>query len=100
MQNKPKTDWKANDTKKVQYVLKVRDILIFAIGVNEYLYVSRCQMPKMMWDALQTLNESTEDVKKSKINTLTQQYELRIQMEEDENISSKQMKFTHMFNKL
>jgi len=42
MQNKPKTDWKANDTKKVQYVLKVRDILIFGIGVNEYLYVSRC----------------------------------------------------------
>jgi hypothetical protein len=29
-----------------------------------------------MWDALETLYEGTKDVKQSKINALTQQYEL------------------------
>jgi len=40
-----------------------------------------------MWDALETLHEGTEDVKKSKINTLIQQYEL-FHMEDGETISS------------
>lgn len=31
-------------------------------------------MAKAMWDALQVLHEGTEDVKKSKINTLIKEY--------------------------
>jgi len=77
IQNKPKVDWKANDTKKVQYDLKARKIVISFLGVNEYLYVSHCKKSITMWDTLETLHEDTEDVKKSKINTLTQQYEVR-----------------------
>lgn len=52
-----------------------------------------------MWDTFETFHEGTKDVKQSKINTPTQQYEL-FHMEEDEAISSMQMRFTHVVNKL
>jgi len=47
---------------------------------------------------LETLHEGTEDVKQSKINTLTQQYVL-LHMEDGETISM-QMRFTHIVNKI
>jgi len=52
-----------------------------------------------MWDALETLHERTDDVKQSKINTLVHQYEF-VRMEEGESISSMQMRFIHIVNKL
>jgi len=52
-----------------------------------------------MWDALETLHEGTDDVKQSKIDTLVQQYEL-FRMEDGEIISSMQIWYTHIINKL
>jgi len=52
-----------------------------------------------MWDALETLHEGTDEVKQSKINTLVQQYEIFC-MKDSETISSMQMRFTHIINKL
>lgn len=51
-----------------------------------------------MWVTLKICNEGTEDIKQSKINTLTHQYEL-FDMEEDEN-TSMQIRFTNIVNKL
>ena len=67
--------------------------------MNEYHLVSHCKTTKAMWDMLETLHEGTNDVKQSKINTLIQQYEL-FHMEDGESISSMQMRFTHIVNKL
>ena len=52
-----------------------------------------------MWDALETLHEGTDEVKQSKVNSLMQQYELFC-MKDGETISSMQMRFTHIVNKL
>jgi len=52
-----------------------------------------------MWYALETLHEGTEDVKKSKFNTLIQQYDL-FHMEDGETVSSMQMRLTHTIHKL
>jgi len=98
-QYKPKANWNDDDKKNVQYNLKARNILIFSLGVNVYHYVSHCKTSKDMWDALEILHEGTDDVKQSKINTLVQQYELFC-MEDGETISSMQMRFTHIVNKL
>jgi len=98
-QDKPKADWSDDDKKKVQYHFKGINILISSLGVNEYHYVSHCKTAKAVWDALETLHEGTDDVKKSKINNLTQQYEL-FRMEDGESISSMQMRFTQIVNKL
>jgi len=98
-QDNPKTDWSDDDKKKVQYDLKAQNILISSLGVNEYHSVSHCKTSKDMWDALETLHEGTDQVNQSKINTLVQQYALFC-MKDGETISSMQMRFTHIVNKL
>jgi len=97
--HKPKADWSDDDKKKVQCDFKARNILISSLGVNEYNSVSHCKTAKDLWDALETFNKGTNDVKKSKVNTLVQQYEL-FRMEDGETISSMQMRFIHIVNKL
>ncbi|AES65300.1 hypothetical protein MTR_2g037810 [Medicago truncatula] len=42
---------------------KPKNILISSLGVNKYHSVSYCMTAKAMWDALETLHESTKDVK-------------------------------------
>jgi hypothetical protein len=56
----PKVDWSDHDKKKVQYDLKVRNILISSLGVNVYHPVSHCKTAKGMWDVLETLYEGTD----------------------------------------
>ena len=77
-QDKPKADWRDYDKKKVQYDLKALNILISSIVVNDYHSVSHFKTSKDMWDALETLQEGTNEVKQSKINTLVQQYFLHV----------------------
>jgi hypothetical protein len=51
------------------------------------------------FDLYLTIFEGMDDVKQSKIDTLTHEYELFC-MEQDENLASMQMKFTQILNKL
>ena len=51
-------------------------MLISSLGVDEYFRVSHCDTAKAMWDALQVAHEGTNDVKLSRINTLTQEFNL------------------------
>ncbi|KAH1189167.1 hypothetical protein GmHk_20G056991 [Glycine max] len=52
-----------------------------------------------MWDTLQLTHEGTTDVKRSRVNTLTHEYEL-FRMNTNENIQSMQKRFTHIVNHL
>ena len=52
-----------------------------------------------MGDTLQLTNEGTTDVKRSRFNTLTHEYEL-FGMNPNENIHSMQKRFTHIVNHL
>ncbi len=47
-----------------------------------------------MWDTLQVTHEGTNDVKRSRINTLTHEYEL-FRMNQNETIQDMQKRFTH-----
>ena len=96
---KSKVDWSDDVKKKIQYDLKTRNILISSLRVNEYHFISHCKIAKNKWDALKTLHEGTNDVKQLKINMFVQQYEL-FRKDEGESISSMQMKFSHIVNKL
>ena len=60
----------------VQYNLKAKNIISSALGMDEYFRVSNCKNAKEMWDALQVTHEGTTNVKRSRINTLTHEYEL------------------------
>jgi len=69
------------------------------LGMNEYFRVSNCKSVKDMWDTLQVTHEGTTNVKRSRINTLTHEYEL-FRMNPKENIQDMQKRFTHIVNHL
>ncbi|KAL5179614.1 hypothetical protein HKD37_01G000889 [Glycine soja] len=52
-----------------------------------------------MWDTLQLTHEGITDVKRSRINIVTHEYEL-FRMNTNENIQSMQKRFTHIVNHL
>ena len=53
--------------------------------MDEYFRVSNYKNEKEMWDTLQVTHEGTTDVKRSRINTLTPEYEL-FRMNQNETI--------------
>jgi len=72
---KPRDKWSEED-RKVQYNLKAKNIITSALGIDEYFRVSNCTIAKEMWDTLQLTHEGTTDFKRSRITTLTHEYEL------------------------
>lgn len=47
-----------------------------SLVMNKFLRVSNFQTTKEMWDILQVTHECTDEVKRSKLNTLSQEYEM------------------------
>ena len=68
---KPEAQWNEEDEKMYSYDWKARNMIIAALGVDEYYRVSHCTTTKAMWDSLQIAHEGTNDVKLARINTLT-----------------------------
>nr|KYP53423.1 hypothetical protein KK1_024557 [Cajanus cajan] len=52
-----------------------------------------------MWDTLKVTHEGTNDVKRSRRNTLTHEYEL-FRMNQNGSIQDMQKRFTHIMNHL
>ena len=96
---KPRDRWSEEDRKRVQYNLTAKNIITSALGMDEYFRVSNCKSAKEMWDTLRLTHEGTTDVKRSRINALTHEYEL-FRMNANENIQSMQKRFTHIVNHL
>jgi len=67
--------------------------------MDEYFRVSNFKNAKDMWDTLQVTHEGTTDVKRSRINTLTHEYEL-FRMNPNESMQDMQKRFTHIINHL
>ncbi|XP_070046941.1 uncharacterized protein [Nicotiana tomentosiformis] len=97
----PKTRKEFNDAeqKAIEKNFHAKKILICGIGPDEYKRISACQSPKKIWEALQTAHEGTTQVKQSKIDMLTTEYEL-FRMKDDESIYDMHTRFTSIINKL
>ena len=67
--------------------------------MDEYFRVSSCKSAKEMWDTLRLTHEGTTDVKRSRINALTHEYELS-RKNANESIQNMQKRFTHIVNHL
>jgi len=50
---KPRKEWSEEEKKLVQYNLKAKNIIISALGMDEYFRVSNYKNAKDMWDTLQ-----------------------------------------------
>ncbi|XP_070042488.1 uncharacterized protein [Nicotiana tomentosiformis] len=97
----PKT-WKEYsyvDRKAIEKSFRAKKILVCGIGPDEYNRISACQSAKEIWEALQTAHEGTTQVKQSKIDMLTTEYEL-FRMKDNESIQDVHTRFTSIINEL
>ncbi|XP_075076316.1 uncharacterized protein LOC142162977 [Nicotiana tabacum] len=67
--------------------------------IDEYNRISACQSAKEIWEALQIAPEGKTQVKQSKIDMLTTEYEL-FKMKDDESIQDMHTCFTSIINEL
>ena len=60
-------------------------MLVCGIGAEEYNRISACESAKEIWDCLTISHKGIEQVKESKVDILTSQYE-NFRMKEGETI--------------
>lgn len=94
-----KSSWNEDDKKNVLYNKKAINILQGAFSMDEFFCVSQCRTIKKIWDTLLETHERTAEVKRSRLNMLSQEYELFI-MHPRESIMALQKKFAHLTNHL
>ncbi|XP_075108818.1 uncharacterized protein LOC142180671 [Nicotiana tabacum] len=83
----PKTrkEYTDADKKAVEKNFRAKKILVCGIGPDEYNRISAYETAEEIREALQTAHEGTTQVKQSKIDMLTTEYEL-FRMKDDEFI--------------
>ena len=97
--SKPKGSWDEDDKKKVLYDKKAINLLQGALSMDEFFRISACTTAKEIWDTLVETHEGTAEVKRSRLNTLSQEYEL-FRMQPRESILDLQKRFVHLTNHL
>ncbi|KAK2402034.1 gag-protease polyprotein [Trifolium repens] len=96
---KIQSSWDDDDKKKVLNDKKAINILQSALSMDEFFRISQCQTAKEIWDTLVETHEGTIEVKRSRLNTLSQEYEL-FRMQPGESILNMQKRFVHLTNHL
>ena len=86
-QQVPKTEdeWDAEDLKKVELNAKAINMMHCTISFEEYRKISWYKTVKEIWVKLEITHEGTEQIKQTKVDMLTHEYEL-FHMKEDEKI--------------
>lgn len=73
--------------------------MVCGIGAEEYIRISFCESAKEIWDCLGTAHEGTKQVKESKVDMFTSQYE-KFKMKEGETIHDLYTKLSSITNEL
>ena len=76
-----------------------QSIFSHVLNKSEYDKIISCDSTEEIWDRLQVLHESIDQVKKTKISMLVHQYKM-FKMVEHENIDKMTNRFMHIINKL
>ncbi|VFQ80995.1 unnamed protein product [Cuscuta campestris] len=87
------------DFKKAQLNATAINFLYCAVNANDYQKISRCQTPNQMWKKLMITYEGTPQVRESKIDLLTHEYEL-FAMKENELVEDMFGRFSNIINDL
>ena len=88
-----------NMIKLIEKGYKAKTLLVCGIGPDEFNRVSTCESAKEIWDFLKTAHEGTEQVKESKIDMFTSQYE-NFKMKERETIHEMFTKLSSITNEM
>ena len=87
------------DKRLIKMNANAMNILYCGLDPNEYNRISSCESAKEIWDKLEVAHEGTNQVKKSKINLLVQNYEM-FKMSSNETISEMFTRFTMIINSM
>ncbi|XP_070013435.1 COP1-interactive protein 1-like [Nicotiana sylvestris] len=96
---KDRKEYSDIDKKVIKKNYRAKKIFVCSIGHDEYNRVSACDTAKEMWEALQTAYEGTTQVKQSKVDMLTIEYEL-FRMKDDESIQDIHTRSTNELHSL
>ena len=94
---KSSRQWSEEEKKKLSLNFKAMNTLFCALNKKEFYRVSSCESAQEIWNKLEVVYESTNQLKESKITKYTRQYEL-FQMEQHESVSSMYIRFTDIVN--
>ncbi|XP_047150620.1 uncharacterized protein LOC124822638, partial [Vigna umbellata] len=92
---KPYFNWTAEENRRAQFDIKARNIISFAVVLDEFYRISICKTAQEMWEVLRVTHEGIDDVKRVRKNTLIQEYEM-FRIQSRESISDVQKRFTHI----
>lgn len=90
--DKPRSLWTDDDK-------KAKNIITTGVSIDEFFRISTCNSGKEMWYTLEVAHEGTIEVRRSRMNTLTHEYEL-FRMLHGESISDMKKRFTYIVNQL
>lgn len=79
----------------MQCNLKTKVLITTALDLDEYLWACHYETTNEARDIIQIIHEETTEVKRTRLVTLTHEYELFI-MKLKENINQMQTRFTHI----
>ncbi|KAK9037137.1 hypothetical protein V6N11_022059 [Hibiscus sabdariffa] len=94
-----RSEWSANDRKKMELNCKALHIIFCALGTDVYVKFSSCESAKEVWDKLEVIHEGTNDVKETKIGLLNLEYE-NFKMDPNEDIKRMFDRFSTIVNQL
>ncbi|XP_050875904.1 uncharacterized protein LOC127079563 [Lathyrus oleraceus] len=97
--SKVKSSYDEDNKKRIFNEKKTINILQSALSMDEFFRISQCQSAKEIWDTLVETHEGTAEVKRSRLNTLSQEYEM-FRMLPGESIVTLQKRFVHLTNHL
>lgn len=87
------------DRRKIEKNYKVKKLLVYCISSEEYNKISAYESAKEIWNCLRNAHERTEQVKESKADMLTSQYE-NSTMKEEKSIHDIYIRFSSITNEL
>ncbi|VFQ95651.1 unnamed protein product [Cuscuta campestris] len=96
---KDEDEYDEADFKKAQLNATAINFLYCAVNANDYQKISRCQTANQMWNKLMITYEGTPEVRESKIDLLTHEYEL-FAMKENELVEDMFGRFSNIINDL
>jgi len=64
------------ENKKMQYDCVAKNIITFALNLDEFFRVSQCSSTKEMWDILEVTHEGPTNVKRARKHVLILEYEV------------------------
>ncbi|VFQ83813.1 unnamed protein product [Cuscuta campestris] len=96
---KDEDEYDEADLKKAQLNATAINFLYCGVNANDYQKISRCQTNNQMWNKLMITYEGTPQVRESKIDLLTHEYEL-FAMKENKLVEDMFGRFSNIVNDL